>query len=185
MTLNAVIYIFWLVNHFIVVAVTCFIIFPEPDPSVCGTKGRAFILVREEDGADVEEESEGELVEAEEEESEMSEDDMPDSAHMSDEDEQREHEFKREMMESLTNALRESSAAENVVLEINASRHAYNMSMEDVLTTVTQGIIRVSEDKLWEVVTRRCCGRVSSFQSLPLHMSLKIIFGRTEIKSWF
>lgn len=138
----------------------------EPDPSVCGTKGRAFILVREEDGADVEEESEGELVEAEEEESEMSEDDMPDSAHMSDEDEQREHEFKREMMESLTNALRESSAAENVVLEINASRHAYNMSMEDVLTTVTQGIIRVSEDK-----TLGSCNTEMLWQSVKLSIT--------------
>lgn len=47
-------------------------------------------------------------------------------------------EFKREVTESLNNALREKSAAENVVLEINASRHAYNMSMEEVLATVTR-----------------------------------------------
>ena len=49
-----------------------------------------------------------------------------------DEDEQRENEFKRETHESLGTALKENSATENVVLEINASRHAYNMSMEEV-----------------------------------------------------
>ncbi|KAG7176675.1 translation initiation factor eIF-2B subunit epsilon-like [Homarus americanus] len=119
----------------------------EPDLRICGTKGHAFEVVREV-GDLAEQGSDGDYVEDLEEEEEDSEEDMSDSAPMSDEDEHREHEFKREMMESLANALRESSAAENVVLEINASRHAYNMSMEDVLTTVTQGIIRVGgEDK--------------------------------------
>ncbi|XP_069954474.1 translation initiation factor eIF2B subunit epsilon isoform X1 [Cherax quadricarinatus] len=120
----------------------------EPDPVICGAKGRAFVIEPEEVEEDEEEALNGELVD-EDEEDEVS-DEASDSPHMSDEDEQREHEFKREMMESLTNALRESSASENVVLEINASRHAYNMSMEDVLTTVTQGIIRAGEDKISE-----------------------------------
>lgn len=124
----------------------------EPDPQVCGSKGRAFVVPEEEEedveiekavwGKQKEEESSSEEEETDDEETD---DDMADDVHMRDEDEQRDYEFKREINESLNNALYEDSAAENVVLEINASRHAYNMSMEEVLMTVTQAIIRAGE----------------------------------------
>ncbi|XP_063605032.1 translation initiation factor eIF2B subunit epsilon-like [Penaeus indicus] len=131
-----------------------------PDPLVCGAKGRAFVYHREDEEEEEEsrariwgrknicdEEEEEEMDDDEEDMDEDSDEGMIDAMYMKDEDEQREHEFKREVTESLNNALREKSAAENVVLEINASRHAYNMSMEEVLETVTRGIVQVGEEK--------------------------------------
>ncbi|XP_042879762.1 translation initiation factor eIF-2B subunit epsilon-like isoform X2 [Penaeus japonicus] len=143
-----------------------------PDPLVCGTKGHAFVYHREEEDDEEEkqaqiwgrknisdEEEEEEMDDDEEDEDEDSDEGMSDAVYMKDEDEQREYEFKREMIESLNNALREKSAAENVVLEINASRHAYNMSMEDVLSTVTRGIIQVGEEKAGADVNAECLWR--------------------------
>ena len=40
------------------------------------------------------------------------------------------------------NAFVEKSLADKVILEINASRHAYNISMEDVLKTVVKVFIK-------------------------------------------
>lgn len=65
---------------------------PEPDPLVCGIKGKAYIVVQEEDEMDIREQgSDIDLLEEEEEEEEDSDEEMLDSAHMSDEDEHREN----------------------------------------------------------------------------------------------
>ena len=47
-------------------------------------------------------------------------------------------EFEREVKDSLLNAYKNNSALENVILEVNSSRHAYNVTMENVLSTVTK-----------------------------------------------
>ncbi|KAK7087017.1 hypothetical protein SK128_001516 [Halocaridina rubra] len=126
----------------------------DPDPRVCGNKGHAFVVTRDDEdecefGTLVwgQQKKEEDDEDDEEEEEEESDEDITEDMHMRDEDEQREYEFKREIRESLHTALREGSASENVVLEINASRHAYNMSMEEVISTVTQAIIRAGEEK--------------------------------------
>ncbi|XP_068235242.1 translation initiation factor eIF2B subunit epsilon [Palaemon carinicauda] len=124
----------------------------EPDPKICGSQGHAFVVTEEDEDEDLRKIIWGkEKVEETSSEEELSDEEdmdevMGEDAHMRDEDEQREYEFRREIRESVTNALSSGSAAENVVLEINASRHAYNMSMEEVLTTVTQVILRAGED---------------------------------------
>lgn len=47
-------------------------------------------------------------------------------------------EFIREVKDSLMNAYKNDSMLENVILEVNSSRHAYNVSMENLLVTITQ-----------------------------------------------
>ncbi|KAK3871718.1 hypothetical protein Pcinc_023149 [Petrolisthes cinctipes] len=115
----------------------------EADPSICGSKGKAFILLPEESDQDDDEEEEESSDDGRS--SGPDEGDSEDALMMMSDDEHSENEFRREVQESLTNGMRKKSAAENMVLEINASRHAYNVSMEDVLTTVTQGILRAGQ----------------------------------------
>ncbi|XP_064097456.1 translation initiation factor eIF2B subunit epsilon-like isoform X1 [Macrobrachium nipponense] len=125
----------------------------EPDPKICGSQGHAFVVTEDDDDDELRKLVWGrEKIEEISSEEELSDEEdmdqvMGEDAHMRDEDEQREYEFRREIRESVTNALSSGSAAENVVLEINASRHAYNMSMEEVLATVTQAILRAGEEK--------------------------------------
>ena len=126
------------------------------DPKAVGSGGRGVVWERDEDvpawveARDLDKEEDRD--ETTDDSSDESDVDMAEAAAAAaaaefvDEDEQRETEFKRETQESLGNALKEGSAVENVVLEINASRHAYNMSMEEVLTTVTQSIVAAGLD---------------------------------------
>ncbi|CAL4133685.1 unnamed protein product, partial [Meganyctiphanes norvegica] len=138
----------------------------EVDIKVCGSKGQAFIFTPEDDEFLASSLWRGREKATDEEEDDEDENDMEDDDeeeeedHMiEDEDERKENEFKREVTDSLMNGLREKTACENIVLEINSSRHAYNISMEDVLTSVIHGILRSgenlgdkSEEELWKGV---------------------------------
>ncbi|KAB7502700.1 Translation initiation factor eIF-2B subunit epsilon [Armadillidium nasatum] len=79
-------------------------------------------------------------------------------------DEEREKEFETEVMDSLLNAYRDESRLGSVKLELNSSRHAYNVSWENVLRVIIKSLLHVVEksegkknltgDKLWQSVRK-------------------------------
>lgn len=52
--------------------------------------------------------------------------------------------FRTEVMQSLLRAYRQSVETENVVLEINSSKFAYNMSFKEVTIGITKGILSIA-----------------------------------------
>ncbi|KAG0729182.1 Translation initiation factor eIF-2B subunit epsilon [Chionoecetes opilio] len=92
-----------------------------------------------------------------------------------------EMEFRQEVQDSLNTALREESAPENIILEINSSRHAYNITMEDVLTTVVQGVLRAGQSRgdVMEGMWFRVKAALAAFQDVLRNYVKK---GRDQIQ---
>nr|XP_018670398.1 translation initiation factor eIF-2B subunit epsilon-like isoform X2 [Ciona intestinalis] len=55
--------------------------------------------------------------------------------------------FQREVKESLCGGIEENIQSDNLVLEINSSKYAYNMSVKDVVQTVTKSLLEIATEK--------------------------------------
>uniref|UniRef100_H2ZHD6 Translation initiation factor eIF2B subunit epsilon n=1 Tax=Ciona savignyi TaxID=51511 RepID=H2ZHD6_CIOSA len=55
--------------------------------------------------------------------------------------------FQKEVKESLCGGIEENIQCDNLVLEINSSKYAYNMSVKDVVQTVTRSLLEIATDR--------------------------------------
>ena len=51
--------------------------------------------------------------------------------------------FSTEVLESLLRGYQENVAVENLVLEINSSKYAYNITFKEVIVAVTKGLLQL------------------------------------------
>ncbi|XP_076068792.1 translation initiation factor eIF2B subunit epsilon-like [Oratosquilla oratoria] len=123
----------------------------KPDAKLCGAKGHGFVCEEDMHNEDLvpiwgQEVLSGEGEDEDDEDSEEDEDmdiDGDGNDSIQDEDEKRENEFESEVLDSLQTSLREGVNIDNTILEINGSRHAYNVSMDFVLSTITKSLFKM------------------------------------------
>ncbi|CAG0882649.1 unnamed protein product [Darwinula stevensoni] len=144
---------------------------PPPEPpakEVIGVDGKAFVWERCEASSDEEEDEKEEMIEEdwgigwrrkheESEESSEGEDKSETDGSGDEDDEDAElsgvmaasddlKAFYREIEESLRMGVIEKVSCENLILEINSSKYAYNVSMKELCILVTRAIVSLSAD---------------------------------------